>query len=177
MRRIPALPHWLIYQDERLCLRINRAAAVGWVRDFFRAVSRLGDGAFWYTLMGWLLAWHGSAALRPVAHMVLTGLACTALYKWLKARTSRPRPYRVNAAIRRGGEPLDEFSFPSGHTLHAVAFALVGLAYFPSLAPVVVPFTVLVALSRVVLGLHYPSDVLAGIVIGALIAGASLLLV
>jgi undecaprenyl-diphosphatase len=83
----------------------------------------------------------------------------------------------VNAAIRRGGEPLDEFSFPSGHTLHAVAFALVGLAYFPSLAPVVVPFTVLVALSRVVLGLHYPSDVLAGIVIGALIAGASLLLV
>jgi undecaprenyl-diphosphatase len=171
------MPHWLAHQDERLCVSINRAAAVWWVRGFFRAVSRLGDGAFWYTLMAWLLAWHGSAALGAVIHMALTGLVCTVLYKWLKARTSRPRPYRVNAAIRRGGEPLDEFSFPSGHTLHAVAFAMVGLAYFPSLAPIVVPFTMLVALSRVLLGLHYPSDVLAGVVIGAIVASASLLLV
>jgi len=168
------VPHWLAHQDERLCLSINRAAAVGWLRDFFRAVSRLGDGAFWYALVAWLVAWQGSAALRPVAHMVLTGLICTALYKRLKARTSRPRPYRVNAAIRRGGQPLDEFSFPSRHTLHAVAFALVSLAYFPSLAPIVVPLTVLVALSRLVLGLHYPSDVLAGVLIGALVAGGSL---
>jgi undecaprenyl-diphosphatase len=168
---------WLMSYDERLCLSINRAAAVAWVRHFFRAVSRLGNGVFWYARMAWLLARHGAAALRPVAHMAVAGLICTVSYKWLKSRTSRPRPYRVNAAIRRSGEPLDEFSFPSGHTLHAVAFALVGLAYFPYLAPLVVPFTVLVALSRVVLGLHYPSDVLAGILIGTVVAGASLLLV
>jgi undecaprenyl-diphosphatase len=70
--------------------------------------------------------------------------------------------------------PLDEFSFPSGHTLHAVSFTLVALAYFPVLAPVLVPFTVLVALSRVVLGLHYPSDVLAATVIGCGLAGLSI---
>lgn len=52
--------------------------------------------------------------------------------------------------------PLDEFSFPSGHTLHAVAFSLVAMAHYPVLAWALVPFTASVAVSRVVLGLHYP---------------------
>ena len=70
--------------------------------------------------------------------------------------------------------PLDEFSFPSGHTLHAVSFTLIALAYVPMLAPLLVPFTLLVALSRIVLGLHYPSDVLAATVIGSLLGAISL---
>ncbi len=64
-------------------------------------------------------------------------------------------------------------AFPSGHTLHAVGFSVVVLAYYPFLAWLVVPFTLLVAASRLVLGLHYPTDVLAGAVIGASIASAS----
>jgi len=79
----------------------------------------------------------------------------------------------VVAAVQQGAAPLDAFSFPSGHTLHAVAFTLVALSYFPALAPVLVPFALLTAASRVVLGLHYPSDVLAGAALGAGIAGAS----
>jgi undecaprenyl-diphosphatase len=69
--------------------------------------------------------------------------------------------------VRRCVEPLDEFSFPSGHTLHAVAFSVVALAYFPALAVVLTPFIVLTAISRIALGLHYPSDVFAGAAIGA----------
>ena len=68
-------------------------------------------------------------------------------------------------------------SFPSGHTLHAVSFTVVALAYYPWLAPLLLPFTVGVALSRVVLGLHYPSDVLAATAIGSLLAAVSLWLV
>ena len=63
--------------------------------------------------------------------------------------------------------PLDEYSFPSGHTLHAVSFTLIAVHYYPKLAWLLLPFAVLVALSRVVLGLHYPSDVLAGALLGA----------
>ena len=93
----------------------------------------------------------------------------------LKSSTTRERPYRTLRDVRAAIDPLDAFSFPSGHTLHAVAFTVVAVSAFPLLAWVFVPFTLLVALSRVVLGLHYPSDVLAGAGIGALVAQAVLL--
>ena len=73
--------------------------------------------------------------------------------------------------------PLDEFSFPSGHTLHAVAFTLVTLAYFPLLAWLLIPFSAGVAASRVALGLHYPSDVAAATVLGGVLAAVSIWLV
>lgn len=65
-------------------------------------------------------------------------------------------------------------SFPSGHTLHAVSFTILFTHYEPALLAVTAPFAVLVATSRVVLGLHYPSDVMAGALIGASLATTSL---
>jgi len=160
--------------DSALCIRFNGAVRIAPVRHVFRVVSRLGDGVFWYSLMLALLATGGGPAVSTVGRMVGTGLACTLIYKWLKSRTSRPRPFAVENAVRAGADPLDPFSFPSGHTLHAVAFSIVAIAYYPVLAWVLVPFTILVAVSRVVLGLHYPSDVLAGAALGALIASGFL---
>jgi len=162
--------------DVRLCLRLSRAAHIQWLRMLFRAVSRLGDGVFWYALMLLLLAADGAAVIAPVFHMVAAGLAGTILHRWLKAKTLRPRPYQMNQAINCNARPLDQFSFPSGHTLHAFAFTTIAIAYYPQLALLLIPFACLVALSRVVLGLHYPSDVLAGAAIGAAIAGFSLVL-
>ena len=168
----PSPSHQWLEVDERLC----RAARIHGLRTIFRAVSRLGDGVFWYALMLALLAADGTPAIGPVLHMVVAGLAGTMLYRWLKAKISRPRPYRVNRAITCNARPLDQFSFPSGHSLHAVAFTTIAIAYYPQLAFLLIPFTFLVALSRMVLGLHYPSDVLAGSAIGAAIAGISLVL-
>jgi undecaprenyl-diphosphatase len=121
-----------------------------------------------------LLAIGGSSAIGPVGRMAGTGLVCTLIYKWLKSKTSRPRPFAVENAVRAGADPLDPFSFPSGHTLHAVAFSVVAIAFYPVLAWLLAPFTLLVAISRVVLGLHYPSDVLAGAALGAGLASAGL---
>lgn len=162
--------------DSALCLRINRTSRHLWVRRFFRLVSRLGDGVFWYAIMIGILLSEGSAGLLPCLHIGATGLCAVLLYKWLKGRTLRPRPYEVHQDIALTGIPLDRFSFPSGHTLNAVALGAMILSYYPALMALVLPFIVLVALSRVVLGLHYPSDVGAGAVIGALIAGLMLLL-
>ena len=61
--------------------------------------------------------------------------------------------------------------------MHAVAFAILFSAYLPFLAWLMVPFALFVAASRVVLGLHYPSDVLVGAALGALLAEMSLRLV
>ncbi len=162
--------------DLALCVRFNGAVRIAPLRRIFRIVSRLGDGVFWYSLMIALLAAGGPASFGPVGRMAGTGLVCTLIYKWLKSKTSRPRPFAVENAVRAGADPLDPFSFPSGHTLHAVAFSIVAIAFYPVLAWLLAPFTVLVAASRVVLGLHYPSDVAAGAALGALIAQGALAL-
>jgi undecaprenyl-diphosphatase len=159
--------------DLQVCLRFNRVCRRVTLRLLFRCVSVLGDGMAWYALMAFLLLRDRDAAVLPVLHMVVVGLVCTVSYKWLKKRTLRPRPYQVHAGIEHFATPLDRFSFPSGHTLHAVAFTLVALTYYPALAWLLAPFTLLIAVSRVVLGLHYPSDVLMGALLGTAIAALS----
>lgn len=156
--------------DTKLCLVFNYTSDYRIIRHFFRIVSRLGDGIFWYGLMALLLATEGMTAVSSVLHMALAGLSGTLLYKWIKGQTLRPRPYQVQQDIRLAGNPLDKFSFPSGHTLHAVVFSFIALSYYPLLTPFVLPFTVLIGLSRVVLGLHYPSDVFAGALLGWTVA-------
>ena len=157
---------WLAELDIAWCLRFNRASHRRELERLFAVVSRLGDGVFWYTLMLALLIVQGQAALPAVARMLAAGAVALALYKWLKSRTTRPRPCVRHDRIRTSVAPLDEYSFPSGHTLHAVSFSIVAIYHYPALAWLAVPFTVLVALSRMVLGLHYPSDVLAGALLG-----------
>ncbi|MBI4809730.1 MAG: phosphatase PAP2 family protein [Nitrosomonadales bacterium] len=160
--------------DAELCAFCNRRSRNFTVRNSFRLASRLGDGVFWYTLMIVLLLEDGAAALPAVLHMIAVGLVGTVLYKFIKGKTLRPRPFNVYPAIVCVGKTLDQFSFPSGHTMHAVAFSIVAFSYYPALLWLVAPFAVLVALSRPILGLHYPSDVLAGAALGAVIACLSL---
>ncbi len=163
--------------DVELCEFCNRQSRHISVRNLFRVASRLGDGVFWYALMAVLLVRYQLDAVQPVLHMLIMGLTCTAIYKLIKHKTLRPRPFNVYPSIVCMGKTLDQFSFPSGHTLHAVGFSVVSIYYFPTLAWLVVPFSVLVGLSRPVLGLHYPSDVLAGALVGAALAGLSIFLV
>jgi undecaprenyl-diphosphatase len=161
----------------RLALALNQLGVHRPVLLLFRAASRLGDGVFWYALMSVLALLGGADGLSAATHMALTGLVVAGLYRAMKGVIRRPRPFRRHAGIVARVRPLDEFSFPSGHTLHAVSFSLVAIAWYPFLAWILLPFTLLVAASRVILGVHYPSDVLAACAIGAAIAGVSLSLV
>ncbi|MET0892919.1 MAG: phosphatase PAP2 family protein [Pseudoxanthomonas sp.] len=161
-------------QDAGLCLRANRLCERDPARRFFAVVSRLGDGIFWYALMAAMVIADGWTGLAASAHLAATGVIALAVYKLLKRWTRRPRPFAADVRIRAWVAPLDEFSFPSGHTLHAVAFSIVALAHYPALALLLIPFTLCVAVSRVVLGLHYPSDVLAATAIGSALAALSL---
>ena len=165
------LQHW----DELVCVRVNRGAQQRAVVLALQAVSWLGNGLFWYALMLALLLADARGAALPVLHMAFVGAICTCCYKTVKRSTVRSRPYQVNPLVLAGASVLDRFSFPSGHTLHAMAFSLIACFYYPGLWVVLWPFTLLTAVSRVALGLHYPSDVIAGGALGALIATASFL--
>ncbi|MFP7723819.1 phosphatase PAP2 family protein [Lysobacter sp. A3-1-A15] len=173
MDRLP-LHRRLADGDAGWCLRANRWACHGACRGYMACVSRLGDGVFWYALMATIVVVDGMRGLHASLHLAATGVVAVSLYKWLKRWTRRPRPCASDARIHAPVAPLDEFSFPSGHTLHAVAFSIVAVAHYPGLAWLLVPFAASVAVSRVVLGLHYPSDVLAATALGTALASASI---
>ena len=169
-RRVDAFEHaW--------CPRLNRGCGQPVVRELFSAISKLGDGVFWYVLIGLLPVVYGEAALYPALRMAAVGVVGLGLYKYLKSRLVRERPYISLAGIVPGTRALDRYSLPSGHTLHAVSFTTLAVSSFPELAWLLAPFAALIAASRVVLGLHYPSDVAAGALLGAALAMLSMVLI
>lgn len=174
MQKTPWSLHRINHLDLALCLQFNRLAHFPFWRGVFRVISRAGDGVFWYSLMTLMVVANGYSAVPTVGRMLAASLLGLTIYKWLKKHTSRPRPYQVYAAVSAAAPALDRFSFPSGHTLHAVSFSLVACSTYPQLAPILYPFALLVAISRPILGLHYPSDVLAGAAIGTLVARIAL---
>lgn len=163
--------------EHRVCVKLNSKSASPAVGSFFVAVSRLGDGVIWYSLMILMVLTQGEYGFRAAAVMGGAGLCGLAVYKILKTRLIRERPFMRHTDIRVATRALDEHSFPSGHTLHAVMFTTIAVGWFPALAAALIPLAVLIGLSRVVLGLHYPSDVVIGALIGWSLAEIALVAV
>lgn len=174
--RLSACQQRLLAWDTRLCLRANLLSQRHLVAKGFKLISRLGDGWAWAlacVVFIISLLWQGEAVvvvMAKLAAVLLSSFCGYLLYKLLKSHTVRPRPYQVHQAIMLGERPLDVFSFPSGHTLQAVLFTIMLGSQVPMILWLLLPFTLLIALSRLVLGLHYPTDVLVGAGIGATFA-------
>lgn len=167
---------WLDQAELSTCRRFNRTVRQAGLLMLFRVASRLGDGVLWYVMIIALALLFGEVGRHLALQCAVVGATGLLLYRALKNILVRERPYLTHAGIVCAGKPLDRFSFPSGHTLHAVSFTLLICSSLPKLALLLVPIAVLIALSRVILGLHYPSDVLAGGALGASIAMAARLL-
>ena len=142
------------------CRRFNSVVTRHPTAQDIPVASRLGDGAIWYTLIACLALFFGDdgqayrAALR-----LCRGRGAADLPPASRASWCANDPFITHTSIVCAGRPLDRFSFPSGHTLHAVSFTLLIGSAMPMLLVLLIPLTLLIAASRVVLGLHYPSDV------------------
>ena len=159
--------------DRILMRRVNQWAAPNWIRKWTLAASRGGDGWLWSVIGLIVLCFGGERrfdALEAGFIAVCSGLATFFI---LKPMTGRERPCAVEPHCWAILLPPDRFSFPSGHTITAFAVAVsIGLSY-PALIVGLLFCALSVAASRILLGLHYLSDVMAGIAIGTAIGGAA----
>ena len=142
-----------------------------------RLVSRLGDGPFdvALTLLIWWMDRQGGS------EFALTAMAAYALevplFVLLKHLIKRPRPADALESLSAFIQPADRFSFPSGHTAAAFVMASLLCVFYPPVMLLALGLAVMVGLSRVLLGVHYPSDILAGATLGVSCAMLALWLV
>ena len=153
-------------RDHKLMRKVNQWPAPKWIRLWAIAATRAGDGWLWY-LAGLAVMLAGGprrfSALAAAGSAALVGIG---LFKVIKKLSGRKRPCEIEPHCWAKLLPPDRFSFPSGHTITAFAVAISLGAFYPvALAPLLFcAFSV--ASSRILLGMHFLSDVAVGAVIG-----------
>lgn len=139
-------------------------------------LTRSADGYYYGAVVGALFLF-GFPAAR---HFLLAGILAygmeLTLYSLLKHSVKRDRPYDKLPGINRLLAPPDKFSFPSGHTAAAFVMASLLASYLPALFFAVFAWAWLVGLSRIYMGLHFPTDVLAGAFLGVISARTGILI-
>lgn len=160
-------------RDRRLMRRVHRWKPPRWFRILMISSTRCGDGWLWYALGVILLVFGGP---RRFAAVIAAGVAAVVgilLFKLLKQVSHRSRPCHLEPHCWSRVLPPDQFSFPSGHSITAFAIAICVGMFYPQLQDALLLVAACIAASRVILGMHFLSDVLAGSAIGAALGFAS----
>lgn len=159
--------------DHRLMRRVHRWRAPRWFRIFMIVTTRLGDGWLWYALGMILVLFGGDRRFLAIGAGALASATGILLFRALKRTSQRQRPCEIEPHCWASILPPDKYSFPSGHSITAFALALsIGL-FYPDLQGCLLAVAFLIATSRIILGMHFLSDVLAGSAIGAALGFAS----
>jgi undecaprenyl-diphosphatase len=154
-------------RDHKLMRHVHRWHAPRWLRLWMVCATRGGDGWVWYAMGLVVLLFGGDTRLLAVGSAALATGAGIGVFLYLKKLTGRKRPCAIEPHCWSTLLPPDQFSFPSGHTITAFAVCVPLTLYYPALLVGLLFCAVSVALSRVLLGMHFLSDVLAGAAIGA----------
>lgn len=140
-------------------------------------LSTMGNGPLYAVLGMAMWIWGGPEGQMLFYAGVVAYCFELPIYFILKNSIKRNRPCHTIVNVVSLITPSDKFSFPSGHTAAAFVFATIIMALYPTLAVPAYLFATLVGLSRVILGVHYPGDILAGIILGLACAWSALAIV
>lgn len=154
--------------DDKLFLKIFKDNRRGYFKSFMKLMSRLGDGYVWAFLYFSLYMFRIKYAILYFARAAAAVFICIFVFLYIKSFFSRMRPYKKHDKVPIMYPP-DKHSFPSGHTM--VGFAISFSVGSYSFGSAILFYTIasLIAFSRVYVGLHYPLDVICGIVLGSVI--------
>lgn len=168
-----AMLNYIAARDQRLMRRVNRWQPPRWIRLWMICATRGGDGWLWYAMGLVILIFGGENRFLAVGSAALAAGVGILAFLRLKRLTGRKRPCAIEPSCWARLLPPDQFSFPSGHTITAFAVTMPMMHFYPDLTAGLLFCACSIALSRVMLGLHFLSDVLAGAAIGTILGLAS----
>ncbi len=164
----------MIELDARLTGRLRIAERPGILRTTAAILAHSGDSWFWLPSLA-ILWWLGTGYWKhELLVMILSILAAALIVFLVKQIFRRQRPVGEWGKFYRSTDP---HSFPSGHAVRAMMLAVIMLGMSPTVGLVLLAWAPLVGLARIAMGLHYLSDVLAGLLLGTIIGLVVLLIV
>ena len=153
--------------DRLLYDAINRLPHTPYFDEQVTLLSDLGEGIGWVAGATWLGLRDGGRGRRAAVASTAAMLVAVGLVQGpIKGTVRRRRPF-LRGISRVVGAPPADASFPSGHTAGSFAAAVALASFYPRDAPLLLGLATAVGASRVYLGHHFPSDVLAGAGLGA----------
>lgn len=161
--------HFIATGDLKLMRKLNNWRAPKWIRLWALAATRAGDGWLWGLIGIAILLFGREGRWTAVASAGSAALVGAALFVSLKRVSGRKRPCEIEPHCWATLLPPDRFSFPSGHTITAFAVSVTLGQFYPILLPFLLFCAISIALSRILLGMHFFSDVLAGAALGAVL--------
>ena len=160
--------------DARWSARLRVAEKPGISRSLAMVFAHSGDSWFWLLGLGLLWAF-GNPAYQDLTIRIITAIVVLAvLVMSIKFTIRRSRPEGDWGTVYRKTDP---HSFPSGHAARAALIAMLALFWCPiAIGLALTLWALLVSLARIAMGVHYPSDVLAGAVLGLTFSAAAYLI-
>jgi undecaprenyl-diphosphatase len=153
--------------DRKLMHKLNQWPAPRWVRLWAIAATRAGDGWLWALVGLFILLFGGQNRFLALASAASAALAGIGIFVLTKKVSGRERPCEIEPHCWAKLLPPDRFSFPSGHTITAFAISFTLGGFYPVLLPVLLFCAFSIAGSRIILGMHFLSDVVAAALLGA----------
>ncbi|MBK5239720.1 phosphatase PAP2 family protein [Clostridium sp.] len=163
-----AIIKYISLRDINLLKIINNSWKCKFLDIIMPAMTYLGSFSFMFVFCTVVFLLKGDTLHAMAVRAMISITISTGIGKILKMTVTRLRPFIniPNLNIKKIG--IDKYSFPSGHTTGAFSLAIIIALYFPMFGFITIPLACGVGISRIYIGVHYPTDVIVGIFIGTI---------